>query len=61
MPPPMVLDRSPPCCRLPGLLRYGVLDLSKPYQAAFNTPSPTSLRSETPFHGVWLANDKLDE
>lgn len=42
-------------------VRYGVLDLSGPYRAVFNTALSHVTQIADPFHLIRLANDKLDE
>jgi len=42
-------------------IRYGVLDLSGPYRAVFNTALSHVTQVADPFHLIRLANDKLDE
>ena len=42
-------------------IRWGVLDLSGPYRAAFDTALPDAAQVADPFHVVRLANTALDE
>ena len=42
-------------------IRWGVLDLSGPYRAAFDTALPHAEQVADPFHVVRLANTALDE
>ena len=49
-----------PACWLEQI-RWGVLDLSGPYRAAFDTAVPDAAQVADPFHVVRLANTALDE
>ena len=42
-------------------IRWGVLDLSGPYRAAFNAAIPDAAQVADPFHVVGLGNTALDE
>ena len=42
-------------------IRWGVLDLSGPYRAAFDAAAPHAAQVADPFHVVRLANTALDE
>jgi transposase len=42
-------------------IRWGVLDLSGPYRATFDTMLPEAVQVADPFHVVKHANSKLDE
>ena len=42
-------------------IRWGVLDLSGPYRAAFDAAAPDAKQVADPFHVVRLANTALDE
>ncbi len=53
------LDQQPETWR--AAIRYGVLDLSGPYRATFDTMLPHVDQIADPFHLVKLANQRLDE